>query len=79
MVLKAIDVIECARIEWDAEHKEIPQAFLQIHQITTGKDQISYAANRTSETGHSDVAWAIMHSLSNEPLTGRKKKATLSI
>ena len=32
LVLKAIDVVESGRIEWDAEHKDIAQAFLQVHQ-----------------------------------------------
>ncbi len=73
LVLKAQDVIEAQRIEWDAEHTDIPQAFLQVRQISTGNDQITYVADRSSETGHADVAWAIMHGLSNEPLTERRK------
>jgi len=79
LVLKAIDVVEARRIEWDAEHKDIAQAFLQVHQTTTGTDQITYAADRTSETGHADVAWSIMHALSYEPLTGRKRKASVGL
>ncbi|MGH1374411.1 MAG: terminase large subunit domain-containing protein [Cellvibrionaceae bacterium] len=79
LVLKAIDVVEARRIEWDAEHKDIAQAFLQVHQTTTGSDQITYAADRTSETGHADVAWSIMHALSHEPLTGRKRKASVGM
>ncbi len=76
LVLKAQDVIESKRIEWDAEHTDIPQAFLQIHQTTTGNDQITYAANRTSTTGHADVAWAVMHALSNEPLNRNRRGST---
>ncbi|WP_299945946.1 terminase family protein [uncultured Microbulbifer sp.] len=76
LVLKTQDVIESQRIQWDAEHTDIPQAFLQIHQTTTGKDQITYAANRTSTTGHADVAWAVMHALSNEPLNRNRRKST---
>lgn len=73
LVLKAQSVIEGGRIEWDAEHTDIPQSFLQIHQVSTGNDQITYAADRTSATGHADVAWALMHAMSNEPLTERRK------
>ncbi|WKD48349.1 terminase large subunit domain-containing protein [Microbulbifer spongiae] len=76
LVLKTQDVVESQRIQWDAEHTDIPQAFLQIHQTTTGKDQITYAANRTSTTGHADVAWAVMHALSNEPLNRNRRKST---
>ncbi|WP_299940146.1 terminase family protein [uncultured Microbulbifer sp.] len=79
LVLKAQDVMESHRIEWDAEHTDIAQAFLQVHQTTTGKDQITYAANRTSATGHADVAWAIMHSLSNEPLNRNRRKSSMAI
>ncbi|MBL4761379.1 MAG: terminase family protein [Gammaproteobacteria bacterium] len=77
LVLKAMDVIESGRIEWDAEHTEIPHAFLQVQQTTTGQDKITYIADRTSETGHADVAFSIMHALSNEALSGKKRKASV--
>ena len=79
LVLKAQDVIESGRIEWDAEHTDIPQAFLQIHQTSTGNDQITYAADRTSATGHADVAWSLMHALSNEPLNINRRKSGVAI
>ncbi|MGI1677561.1 MAG: terminase family protein [Cellvibrionaceae bacterium] len=78
LVLKAMDLIENGRIEWDAEHKEIPHAFLQIHQTTTNGDKVTYSANRNNETGHADVAWSIMHAVSNEPLT-EKRKASIAM
>ena len=71
LVLKALDIVENHRIEWDAEHTDIPQAFMQIRQTATKGDHITYEADRTSATGHADVAWSVMHALSNEPLTGR--------
>lgn len=73
LVLKAQDVIEHGRIEWDAEHTDIPQSFLQITQVSTGNDQITYAANRTRDTGHADKAWALMHAMHNEPLIERRR------
>lgn len=79
LVLKAVDVVEAQRIEWDAEHTDIPQAFLQVRQESTRNDAITYVADRKSTTGHADVAWAIMHAISNEPLTGKRRKATLAI
>ena len=78
LVLKALDVVDAARIEWDAEHTDIAQAFLQVRQTTTGNDRITYVADRTSKTGHADIAWAVMHALSNEPLSGKRRKATVS-
>jgi uncharacterized protein YjcR len=79
LVLKAQDVVEHGRIEWDAEHTDIPQSFLQITQTITGSDQITYAANRTRDTGHADKAWAIMHALSNEPLNTDRRKSGVAM
>ncbi|WP_020410995.1 terminase large subunit domain-containing protein [Hahella ganghwensis] len=78
LVLKALDVVENGRIEWDAEHTDIAQAFLQVKQTTTGKDQITYVADRNSKTGHADVAWSIMHALSHEPLNRRTRKGSIA-
>jgi len=78
LVLKAVDVVESGRIEWDAEHTDIPQAFLQVQQVATAGDKITYVADRNSKTGHADVAWSIMHALSNEPLNRTQRKATLA-
>ncbi|WP_299580894.1 terminase family protein [uncultured Microbulbifer sp.] len=78
LVLKTQDVVESQRIEWDAEHTDIPQAFLQIHQTTTSGDHITYTANRKNATGHADVAWAIMHGLSNEPLNRKQRKSSVA-
>lgn len=79
LVLKGIDIVECNRIEWDAEHVDIAQAFLQIRQTTTSNDSITYVADRSSKTGHADVAWSILHALSNEPLTGKRRTASISM
>lgn len=68
LVLKAREVIEEQRLEWDAAETDIAHAFLTIRQTTTDKGQITYAAGRTPTTGHADVAWAIMHALAAEPL-----------
>jgi uncharacterized protein YjcR len=68
LVLKALEVMEEGRLEWDAAETEIGHAFMTIRQVVTGSGQITYAANRTASTGHADVAWAIMHSLAAEPL-----------
>ena len=68
LVLKALEVMEEGRLEWDAAETEIGHAFMTIRQVVTGSGQITYAANRTASTGHADVAWAIMHGLAAEPL-----------
>ncbi len=79
LVLKCIDVVESGRIEWDAEHTDIPQAFLQVSQTSTGNDQITYSADRNSATGHADVFWATAHALSNEPLNTNRRKSGVAM
>lgn len=74
LVLKAQDVIQAGRIEWDAGWTDIAQAFLTIKRGTTNGGQITYSASRTDATGHADIAWAVMHALYNEPLNTNKRR-----
>ncbi|MEZ7176034.1 terminase family protein [Pseudomonas mosselii] len=74
LVLKAQDVIQAGRIEWDAGWTDIAQAFLTIKRGTTNGGQITFSASRTEATGHADVAWSIMHALYNEPLNTNKRR-----
>ncbi len=69
LVLKARQIISRRRLEFDAGQTDIAMAFMTIHQTTTQSGMITYAASRTSETGHADIAWALMHALHKEPLT----------
>ena len=69
LVLKAVDVIESGRIEWDQELKEIPASFMSIRRtVTNSGNAMTFVADRTQETGHAESAWSIMHALDNEPL-----------
>ncbi|MBV4459434.1 terminase family protein [Pseudomonas sp. COR58] len=74
LVLKAQDTIQGSRIEWDAGWTDIAQAFLTIKRGATNSGQITYSASRTDATGHADIAWAVMHALSNEPLNTNKRR-----
>jgi len=69
LVQKAINTIYNKRIEFDEESIGIASSFINIRKKVVG-DQISYATNRTASTGHADIAWAIMHGLIYEPLSG---------
>ncbi|MDD5597886.1 MAG: hypothetical protein PHV82_08075 [Victivallaceae bacterium] len=66
LVLKAQQVINDERIEWDSSWSDIAAGFLQIHRALTGSSNITYVASRSDTTGHADAAWAIMHALINE-------------
>lgn len=74
LVLKAQDVIQGRRIEWDAGWTEVAAAFLSIKRGTTASGLITYSASRTEATGHADVAWSIMHALAHEPLNTNKRR-----
>ena len=71
LVLKAQSVINNGRFEFDAGNKDIAGAFMSIRKTMTptGKN-VTYEAIRTEETGHGDLAWAVMHALDHEPLQG---------
>jgi len=71
MVLKAKSVISAGRLEFDAGAADIVASFMSIRpQITPNGKQVTYVASRAGDTGHADVAWAIMHVLYAEPLDG---------
>lgn len=71
LVLKALEVMLDSRLAWDAAESDIAHAFLTIRQEATASGLITYAASRSLETGHADVAWAIMHALSKEALADK--------
>lgn len=72
LVLKAMDVINKGRLEFDAGWTDFAASFMAIKKTTTASGrQITFEAGRSEETSHADLAWACMHALSNEPLEGR--------
>ncbi len=69
MVLKAKNVFSAGRIEFDAGATDIAASFMAIRAELTGSQrQVTYTASRAGDTGHADLAWAVMHALHNEPL-----------
>ncbi|MFA7597231.1 MAG: terminase family protein [Novosphingobium sp.] len=69
MVLKAKNVFEKRRVEFDAGWKDMAAALMSIHpQLTKGQTQLTYVARRSAETGHGDLAWALLHALFCEPM-----------
>lgn len=74
LVLKACDVVESNRIEWDKDQKEIPASFMAIRRTSTQSgNAMTFVADRTAETGHAESFWAITHALHNEPLNYENK------
>ena len=69
MVLKAKNVFERRRIEFDAGWRDMAAALMSIHpKLTKGQGQLTYVARRSAETGHGDLAWALLHALFCEPM-----------
>ncbi|QOZ83206.1 MULTISPECIES: terminase ATPase subunit family protein [Chromobacterium] len=71
MVLKAMDVIHHGRLEFEASHTDIAASFLSIKKTSTASGRaVTFQAGRSEETSHADLAFAVMHTLINEPLEG---------
>ncbi|MXO66236.1 terminase large subunit domain-containing protein [Altericroceibacterium endophyticum] len=69
MVLKAKNVFSRRRIQFDAGWSDMAGALMSIHpQLTKGQKQLTYVARRSTETGHGDLAWALLHALYCEPM-----------
>lgn len=68
LVLKALEVMEQGRFQFDAGDIDLAHAFMTIKRTTTNSGQMTYAAGRTEKTGHADEAWSVMHALGAEPL-----------
>lgn len=69
MVMKAQNVISRGRLEFDAGWHDVAASFLAIKKtITASGRNMTFKAGRGGDTGHADLAFAIMHILDNEPL-----------
>lgn len=77
LVLKGLSVVGSARLQFDAGWTDVAAAFMAIKKtVTPSGRQVTYAAVRNEETGHADLAWAILHAISNEPLEGMAARTT---
>ena len=70
MVMKAQDVMNKGRLEFDSGWTDLAQAFMSIRRAVTagGKMPTFRRRNRSDETNHADIAWATMQALLHEPL-----------
>jgi uncharacterized protein YjcR len=69
LVLKAQSVINAGRLKMDAKEREVVSAFMAIKKVLTPSGQyVTFRAGRSEDTSHADIAWAIMHALSGEPM-----------
>lgn len=69
MVLKTLSVMQKGRLEFDAGWTDVAAAFMAIKKTMTASGQrVTFEAGRSESISHADLAWAIMHTLANEPL-----------
>lgn len=77
MVLKAKDVISSGRLEFDAGWMDMAHALVSIRKTMTDSGRhVTYKSGRNDETGHADLAWALLHALAHEPIEGRSEART---
>lgn len=68
---RRVSVVGNARLQFDAGWTDMAQSFMAIRKTMTASGrQVTYEAGRSEETGHADLAWAVLHAISNEPLEG---------
>ncbi|WP_429168363.1 terminase ATPase subunit family protein [Aeromonas rivipollensis] len=71
MVMKAQDVMNKGRLEFDSGWTDLAAAFMSIRRaVTAGGKMPTFEASRSEETSHADIAWATMQTLLHEPLAG---------
>lgn len=69
MAMRAKELFERRKLHFDSGYLDIAKAFIAIKkQLTNGGGRMTFVSKRSAETGHSDVAWAIMHAIDNAPL-----------
>jgi len=64
LVLKLKQVINDRKLEYDAGWVDITLSLLTVSKdVTPSGKSVSYQTSRTAETGHGDVAWALMNAI----------------
>jgi len=80
MVMKAQDVMNKGRLEFDSGFTDLAQAFMSIRRGLTASGRMpTFEASRSEEISHADIAWATMQALLHEPLAGANGANTSSM
>lgn len=68
MVMKTKNLIAKHRLQFDAGANDVISSFLTIKKLATRSGRaMTYVSDRTAESSHGDIAWAIMNALLNVP------------
>jgi phage terminase large subunit-like protein len=69
LVLRAKELVRSRRLQWDSGWHDLMRSLLAIRRVQTSSgNAITYEADRNEQTGHADLAWALMHALDKQPL-----------
>lgn len=69
MALRAKELLTRRRLQFDAGAQHVAKSFISIKKaLTSSGSQMTLVAGRSAETGHADVAWAIMNALEAAPI-----------
>lgn len=69
LVLRAQALMRAGLLQFDAGDVDLQRSFMAIKRELTGSGRgVTYAAGRSEEAGHADLAWATMNALDNAPL-----------
>lgn len=69
MGLRAKELLERRRLEFDAGKLVIAKSFLSIKKAMTSQGGAkTLVTSRSAETGHGDIAWAVMNGLEHAPI-----------
>lgn len=81
MVAKARNIITRGLLQYDADWKDLTMALLAIRETMTATGHTTYSSGRTEESGHADLAWALLHALDRTQITedGRRHGALLEV
>jgi len=83
LVLKLKQIITRKELQFDCGMTDLVMALMSIRQTGTASGrQTTFQAHRTSETGHADSAWALMHAVEHEeiaPIAGQSTKNSEAI
>jgi uncharacterized protein YjcR len=71
MVMQAQQIMRKGRLEFDAGWRDLVQSFMAIRHVPTASGRaMTYKSGRSSDIGHAELAWAVMHALHHEPIDG---------
>ncbi|MEE1953267.1 terminase ATPase subunit family protein [Aeromonas sp. 75A] len=77
MVMKALDVMNNGRLEFDSGWNDLAAAFMSIRRGVTAGKMPTFESSRSEEVSHGDIAWATMQALLHEPLAGANGTNTI--